>query len=152
AMRAMRPLAMRTPAKPSHRREAVHPQVYAEQYRASEDLDTPSRSSGSARPRTNDQLYFAADHVEQANHLAQSLPRVGSIEQPVDLRDGRAEAACELSPAESGVFDSPACLDRQLVYQQLAQIGRVFVVLEGRIDVQGPFVAGRQYIGDPFPA
>src|SRR5207247_10853905 len=69
--------------------------------------------------------------MEKAYQLPQALARVGRIEEPVQLGHRGAEATRKLASAEPGPLRPPPRLHGQLVNQELGQVARILVVLEG---------------------
>jgi hypothetical protein len=61
-------------------------------------------------PGIDDELHVAIEEVEKAHQLTKALPRIGWIEQPIELGHRGAETTRELATAEPGPTHPPAGL------------------------------------------
>src|SRR6266446_5771397 len=112
-------------------------------------LDPSSGASGGP-PGTHHESHIAVEQMEKAYQLPQALARVGRVEEPVQLRHRGAEATRKLASAEPGPLRAPPRLHGQLVNQELGQVARVLVVLEGMVDVYGALLARFEDVRDGF--
>src|SRR5437867_10464501 len=108
-----------------------------------------SRGSG-GMPRIDDELHIAVEEVEEADELAEALPRVGRIEQPIQLGHRRPETTREVATTEPRATYPPSGLHGELVNQKFGEVTRFLVVLEGVIDVYGTLVPGFKTVRHGF--
>src|SRR5438552_4324577 len=101
-------------------------------------------------PGTHHESHIAVEQMEKAYQLPQALARVGRIEEPVQLGHRGAEATRKLASAEPGPLRPPPRLHGQLVNQELGQVARILVVLEGVVDVYGALLARFEDVRDGF--
>src|SRR5439155_139818 len=88
--------------------------------------------------------------MKQPHELVDTLARVGWIEQPVDLRNGRVQSTRQLSAAETRPLVAASGLYRKLVVQQFGEVGWVLVVLQRVVDVYRTFLPGGQDVCHGF--
>src|SRR5205809_5506183 len=100
--------------------------------------------------RIDDELHLAVEHMEKSKQLRQALPGVRRVQQPIELRHGRAETTGQLSAAQTRAINSSLRFDGELVDQQLSEVARVLIVLERVIDMHCTFGTGFENVGDSF--
>jgi hypothetical protein len=86
--------------------------------------------------------------MEKPDQLTQALTHIGRIEQSVQLGHGGAEATREFAAAEPRPIHSSPRLHRELVNQEVGEVARILVVLQGVVDVHGTLAAGFEDVRD----
>jgi hypothetical protein len=86
--------------------------------------------------------------VQQLRQLVERFLVVCLIEQPVELRRGRAQPANQLPLAQSAALDAFLCGQGELVKEQVSQITGISIVFQHVIDVDCPLLSRFQNIGE----
>ena len=109
-------------------------------------IGPPSRRGAS---RTDDDVDVAVEQMEERDELTQALAALADRagDRAAARRCGAVGRALAGSAPSSRALPR---LDRELVDQEVGQIARVLVVLEGLLDVHGAFRAGVENVGGGF--
>src|SRR5690606_1937777 len=86
--------------------------------------------------------------VKKSDQLSQIFAGDGWINQAIKLRHRSMQATGELATTELGLVNALGCFDRELVSQQLGEMGWVLVVFQGMVNMDGAFCAGFEHIRD----
>src|ERR1044071_8767934 len=97
-----------------------------------------AQSAASGGFRSNDQIDFTVEYLEQSENLIYRLSIIRLIKQSVQLRCRRSQPADDFALRQRTLRNALLCFERQPVQQKIPKVGGVLVVFEHLFDVDSP--------------
>src|SRR4030095_7728670 len=94
------------------------------------------------------QLDIAVQDVKQGKQLPARLAGARGLEDQIELRGGSSKPPNGLALAQAAVCQAFLRFHGELVHERIAQVVRIFVVVQNLLGMNGAFAAGIQNVSE----